>query len=144
MPSLTNPPPTRLAHRKVLALRARAGHRVLCLDGSVWVTQDGDPRDLVLDAGESFTLDRRGTALVYALADSSVEVHAAPSAPPRVDGLVRRLRDFVGGAAPRSYWTGPSSAGGIGNAVTSMPSSRSACVSSRDARPRMPRSAVSP
>ena len=43
------------------------------------------------------------------------------------------------------YCNVPLSAGGsAGSGVTSMPSSRSASVSSRDARPRMPRSGVSP
>lgn len=98
---VSHPAPTRLAHRKVLDLRDRTGDRVECLDGSVWITQDGDPRDVVLDAGESFTLDRPGTALVYALEDARVVVQR-PAAPalqaPVAD--VRRLRKLL--VEPRS------------------------------------------
>ena len=43
------------------------GLQVLCISGCLWVTQDGDPRDIVLEAGESFTIDRPGDALLSAL-----------------------------------------------------------------------------
>jgi len=32
--------------------------------GSLWITQEGDTRDVVLHAGQSFRLDRDGVALV--------------------------------------------------------------------------------
>ena len=32
--------------------------------GSLWITQENDRRDVVLEAGQSFRLDRKGTALV--------------------------------------------------------------------------------
>ena len=51
-------------------LRADKGRRVECLSGSLWITQDGDLRDIVLGAGEAFDFDRRGEALLSALADS--------------------------------------------------------------------------
>ena len=38
-----------------------------CESGAVWITQDNDPRDVVLNAGERFVSDRSGTVLVYAL-----------------------------------------------------------------------------
>jgi Protein of unknown function (DUF2917) len=53
------------------------GASVRCIFGSVWLTQDGDPRDIVLGAGESFTLDRDGLAIVYATADASLAFSAA-------------------------------------------------------------------
>ncbi|HEV7576097.1 MAG TPA: DUF2917 domain-containing protein [Caldimonas sp.] len=51
-------------------VRGDSGRRVECLSGSIWLTQDGDHRDIVLEAGEAFDFDRRGDALLSAFADS--------------------------------------------------------------------------
>lgn len=59
----------RSGHVQVIDGRGTSMH---CLSGSVWVTQDGDPRDIVLAAGDSFTLDRDGVAIVYATDDAAL------------------------------------------------------------------------
>ena len=46
------------------------GHRIECLSGALWITQDGDSRDIVLAPGDSFSFDRTGDALISALDDS--------------------------------------------------------------------------
>jgi hypothetical protein len=51
-------------------VRGDKGRRVELLSGSLWITQDGDLRDVVLSPGEGFDFDRRGDALLSAFADS--------------------------------------------------------------------------
>ena len=59
-----------LAKDQTLNLPNAAGVRVASQSGTVWITQDGDLRDIVLGAGEAFDFDRRGDALLSAFADS--------------------------------------------------------------------------
>ena len=46
------------------------GRRVECLSGVIWVTQDGDLRDIILEPGEGFDFDHSEGVLISALADS--------------------------------------------------------------------------
>ena len=55
-----------------LALLRPVGYRIDCLEGCVWVTLDGDKRDIVLSAGQSYWPDRHAQALVHALEESRV------------------------------------------------------------------------
>lgn len=57
----------RLARGSPLRLRDAAGQHLSVIEGSVWVTQQGDPRDPVLARGETFRFDRKGLALVTPL-----------------------------------------------------------------------------
>ncbi|MEO8654869.1 MAG: DUF2917 domain-containing protein [Ramlibacter sp.] len=69
-----NTSPVCLAKSQAVTLTDAKGSLVRCLSGGLWITQDRDQRDIVLEAGESFTIDRGGPAIVWALAASSVEV----------------------------------------------------------------------
>jgi hypothetical protein len=60
----------RLAKDNVRHLHAEPGRRVEVVSGALWITQDGDLRDIVLQSGEAFDFDRAGDALLSAFADS--------------------------------------------------------------------------
>ena len=49
-------------------------HVVDVFQGQVWLTQDGDLRDVFLEAGQSFTVDGPGLALLHAFEDSRLLV----------------------------------------------------------------------
>ena len=50
------------------ALKGRRRPQTLfCLEGSVWVTQEGDIRDYILEAGDAFLVTMPGLVLVRAL-----------------------------------------------------------------------------
>lgn len=54
-----------------------AGSTVTARAGAVWITQQGDPRDVVLRPGESFRLARPGLALIEAISDASIALDAS-------------------------------------------------------------------
>jgi len=89
----------RLARGKPLRLQDPAGRHLSVLDGSVWVTQQGDPRDPVLVAGETFRFDRDGLALVTPLGGPAQVVleDALRDAPAR--GLARPIIAWLAGLA---------------------------------------------
>ncbi len=46
------------------------GTLVQCLGGTLWLTQEGDPRDIVLEAGQEALIDRDGVSLLFAMSDA--------------------------------------------------------------------------
>ena len=57
------------------ALPPAAGRMVLhCRSGALWITHDGDPRDVILDENESYLVDRRDRTTVHALRGSGLEI----------------------------------------------------------------------
>jgi hypothetical protein len=58
-----------------LKIQDPAGRTLAVLNGLVWVTQDGDPRDAFLASGETFEFDRPGLAIVEAMSDSRLAVY---------------------------------------------------------------------
>jgi hypothetical protein len=68
-----------LDNRQNVTLRDAVGWSVQALSGSVWITQDWDTRDIVLEAGQSFMIDRPGTALISAFDEARVRVVREPN-----------------------------------------------------------------
>jgi hypothetical protein len=95
-----------LARGETLNLDGAEGARIINHRGSVWITQNGDLRDIVLGDGESFELDRPTPAIVQAFECSSVTV-AAPTVRPRPHGRadwLRRLRAATRRFVSRPAW----------------------------------------
>lgn len=63
-----------LAPNRHLRIQKGAGWTVRATSGIVWLTQDGDPRDVVLQPGESFVLDRNGGVLLTPLDTATVKL----------------------------------------------------------------------
>ncbi len=95
-----------LSKRQTLSLRDGAGVRIEARCGAVWVTQDHDVRDIVLRAGESFTLDARGQAIVQALEPARIRLTPAVTAAARVRrrGWIEQVGDALARSLPRPAW----------------------------------------
>ena len=55
------------------------GRRIEALNGSLWVTIDNDRRDIVVEPGAGFCVDRAGDALISAMDDSAFVLLEASS-----------------------------------------------------------------
>ncbi len=85
-----------LAPDDVIDIADGKGVSIEALSGAIWITQSHDGRDIVLERGDAFTLDRRGIAVLSALRPATVSVMAASSQPVRI---VRRLVPSLASAA---------------------------------------------
>ena len=63
-----------LAREGLVAIRDGQGTRIVCSAGSLWITQECDPKDAVITAGESFTVRNPGLTLLTALSAAEVTV----------------------------------------------------------------------
>jgi Protein of unknown function (DUF2917) len=76
--------PMVLERRGLHRIQDGAGLTILCLKGTIWLTQQDDVRDIILGAGESFALDRAGLAVLYALSPACMTVLAKAHVPGRL------------------------------------------------------------
>jgi hypothetical protein len=65
----------KLAPHQTLRLRDSAGSTVCAVEGSVWITEENQARDIVLAQGKCYRLRNRGLALINPLGGTaSVEL----------------------------------------------------------------------
>ncbi|MGH8669128.1 MAG: DUF2917 domain-containing protein, partial [Burkholderiales bacterium] len=57
----------RLAPNQTLRVLDGAGSTVCAVEGAVWITEENDPRDIVLEAGSCYRLRREGVAVLNPL-----------------------------------------------------------------------------
>jgi hypothetical protein len=70
MASSSSRPFKRIVRGELLRVRDGVGRTLVVFDGLLWITQARDPRDIFIGAGQAFTLDRPGVALVEAVVDT--------------------------------------------------------------------------
>ena len=64
----------RLARGQTLKLRDGAGSTICAREGTVWITEENSRKDVVLEPGSCYRLDRPGLTLVQAFADAQVSL----------------------------------------------------------------------
>jgi uncharacterized protein YjiS (DUF1127 family) len=87
-----------LARGEPLRVQNPRGRHLSVVDGSVWITQQGDARDPVLEAGETFRFDRDGLALVTPLGGPA-QVVLEGEQPDASRGVLARMREPLVAAA---------------------------------------------
>lgn len=89
-----------LPQRQPLRLTDALGTRVRAVSGTLWITIDHDPRDRILEPGQSTLVDSSQPVLITALGSpASVSLCAAkPGA-----GLVQQARAWMGRWSPPSW-----------------------------------------
>lgn len=53
------------------------GHRIVCNSGCIWITQEGDVRDFLLQQNESLTLAKNATIYISPIRHATLAVEAA-------------------------------------------------------------------
>ncbi len=66
---------------QVVALDDACGTRVEAAGGRLWITLEGDRRDIVVRPGESFVIARGGRTVVQAVDRAWVRLSEAPAVP---------------------------------------------------------------
>jgi len=61
-----------LTHGQTLKIRDAVGSTICAREGTVWITEENDNRDVVLKPGGCFRVDRPGLTLVMAFGDAAV------------------------------------------------------------------------
>jgi len=97
-----------LAHRAVLRITGGAGLLVAAHAGTLWITEEGEPRDVIVTSARSYRIESDGLAIVNALDPSSVTISAPLGIPARwtiegAAGLNIRPRKR-GGRTGRDLW----------------------------------------
>ena len=86
-----------LPHGHLHRIDGGRGRLVQCLEGRLWMTQQDDPRDLVLESGDVAVIERDGLTVLQALADARFVVSdglpaALPLRPPHAGASLATSR----------------------------------------------------
>jgi hypothetical protein len=68
-----------LPHQGIHSVADGSGVEFVCSEGSLWLTVDGDPEDYIIGPGERFSTIEPKRVVLYALADSRLEIVARQS-----------------------------------------------------------------
>jgi hypothetical protein len=63
-----------IARGQTLKLRDSVGSTICAHEGAVWITEENSRKDVVLENGACYRVDRPGLTLVQAFADASVSL----------------------------------------------------------------------
>jgi Protein of unknown function (DUF2917) len=68
-----------LQRQAIISVPDSANIRIACVEGSVWITLDNDPRDVILDPCQVFSSLEHRRAIIYAFKPSVINLMALAS-----------------------------------------------------------------
>jgi hypothetical protein len=71
-----------LRPRQILSLPGKSGASVRVRRGSVWITEDRNLADIVLEQGQSHASTHAGNTLIYGLEDAEIDIEDRAAAAP--------------------------------------------------------------
>jgi hypothetical protein len=84
-----------LARDGLIALRDAAHAQVFCQSGSLWITREGEIKDVILGPGDRLSIGNRGLTLISALRTSALALVDGESSAPRAQPNIRFVREPV-------------------------------------------------
>ena len=91
----------RIGRGDLVLIRDGSGAVVSIDRGVAWVTQERDRRDVLLEVGDAFRLDRAGVAVVSAAVPAELTVSPAAGASlPMIETSARAARAYAGAGRP--------------------------------------------
>ena len=98
----------RLLHGDLVEIPDARGTTLHVARGRLWLTQERDRRDIVLDAGDTYTVERDGVTVAEAQGDTTVAVFKSATGRSERSraGWQRRIDDWFERSAARHLRTG--------------------------------------
>ena len=84
-----------LAARRLFDVPDAAAVQIRCTAGSLWITLDHDPRDIILAPGESFLTTEHKRALLYALEPAAFALDRSAQLAPQAAEKQLRLQPLA-------------------------------------------------
>ena len=98
-----------LTARQLFEIPDASSARIVCTAGCLWLTLDDDPRDVILEPGDSFTTGEPRRALLYAFQPSAFQLSDRPQGSMRRKAAKNRsdcMRSPIVWAATRAASSG--------------------------------------
>ncbi|MEX2240173.1 MAG: DUF2917 domain-containing protein [Burkholderiales bacterium] len=92
----TSPVEVSLARRRIIRFHDAAGLTLRVLSGMLWITQDREVEDIILEAGHCFALTRNGKTVISALKDARVVIMSATADVETKKGLRWQALGMIG------------------------------------------------
>ncbi len=77
----------------LLTVRDGAGTLIICRSGALWITQEGDIRDAIVEPAASFTIRKAGATVITALRTSSLTLIGSQAVEVEANPQQRRMPD---------------------------------------------------